>query len=87
MAKVVKSEVIGKFKVHEKDTGSTEVQVALLTSRINNLVGHLKTHKKDYHTRRGLLVMVGKRRRLIKYLMKKSPAKYNEVIAQLNLKG
>lgn len=87
MAKELKSEVIGKFRIHEKDTGSSEVQIAILTNRINSLVEHLKTHKKDFHTRRGLLIMVGKRRRLIKYLMKKDPAKYTEVITKLKLKG
>jgi small subunit ribosomal protein S15 len=87
MAKEEKKDVIGKFRMHEKDTGSSEVQIALLTNRINGLVSHLKIHKKDFHTRRGLLIMVGKRRRLIKYLMKKDPAKYNDVIAKLQLKG
>jgi small subunit ribosomal protein S15 len=87
MAKPVKIEVIKDFQVHEKDTGSAEVQIALLSKSINNLVEHLKAHKKDFHTRRGLLLMVGKRRRLLKYLKSKKPDKYGELIKKLEIKG
>ena len=70
MQKDVKTEIINTYKIHETDTGSPEVQIALLTHRINHLNEHLKTHKKDHHSRRGLLMMVGQRRGLLNYLMK-----------------
>jgi len=81
-----KGEVIAKFKQHEGDTGSPEVQVALLTKRIDYLQEHFKTHKKDHHSRRGLLQMVGKRRRLLDYLKSKSEARYKALIENLGLR-
>ncbi|HAR61825.1 MAG: 30S ribosomal protein S15 [Candidatus Margulisiibacteriota bacterium] len=84
--KLEKKDVIKEFKLHEGDTGSVEVQVALLTKRINHLVEHLKVNKKDNHSRRGLLMLVGKRKRLMKYFSKKDPGKYKEVCQRLSLK-
>lgn len=81
-----KSEVIEQYKMHEGDTGSPEVQVAILTERINHLNEHLKIHKKDHHSRRGLLKMVGQRRGLLKYLMKKDVERYRTIIAKLGLR-
>lgn len=81
-----KTAVIENYRIHDKDTGSTEVQIAVLTSRINELNGHLQIHKKDHHSRRGLLKMVGKRRNLLKYLKNKNLEKYRELIAQLGLR-
>ncbi|BAM47585.1 MAG: 30S ribosomal protein S15 [Amphibacillus sp.] len=81
-----KNEIINEFKVHENDTGSSEVQIAILTEEINNLNEHLRTHKKDHHSRRGLLKMVGKRRNLLNYLRNKDIASYREVIAKLGLR-
>jgi small subunit ribosomal protein S15 len=81
-----KKNLIEKFKEHPKDTGSSSVQIALLTERISYLTEHLKKHKKDFHSRRGLLMLVGRRRRLLNYLKKKDPQGYNEVIKELNLK-
>lgn len=81
-----KTEVIENHKVHAKDTGSPAVQIALLTEKINYLTGHFQTHKKDFHSRRGLLMMIGKRRRLLAYLQKKDPQKYQETISKLNLR-
>ena len=86
MTKERKQEVISTFKRDEKDTGSSEVQIALLTERINELTEHLKVHKKDNHSRRGLLQMVGKRRNLLNYLAKKDLAKYREIVEKLNLR-
>ena len=86
MEKDVKQEIIGTYKVHESDTGSPEVQIALLTYRINHLNEHLKLHKKDHHSRRGLLKMVGKRRGLLNYLMKEDIERYRTLIAKLNLR-
>lgn len=86
MQKDVKSEIISTYKVHDTDTGSPEVQVALLTERINHLNEHLKIHKKDHHSRRGLLMMVGQRRGLLNYLMKKDIERYRELIAKLGLR-
>ncbi len=86
MQKDVKSEIISTYKVHETDTGSPEVQVALLTERINHLNEHLKVHKKDHHSRRGLLMMVGQRRGLLNYLMEKDITRYRELIAKLGLR-
>jgi small subunit ribosomal protein S15 len=83
---VRKAETISKFKQHDGDTGSPEVQVALLTRRINDLTGHLKLHKHDHHSRRGLLLLVGKRRRLLKYLQKKEIARYRALIERLGLR-
>lgn len=81
-----KSEIIHKFEQHKSDTGSPEVQIALLTSRINELVEHLKTHKKDHSSRRGLLKMVGTRSALLKYLKKKDLDRYRKVIKWLGLR-
>ena len=81
-----KEEIIREHRVHEDDTGSTEVQVAVLTQRIAHLTEHLREHKHDYHSRRGLLKMVGKRRRLLKYLQKKDVERYRALIAKLGLR-
>ncbi|ADG06257.1 MULTISPECIES: 30S ribosomal protein S15 [Kyrpidia] len=81
-----KKELIDTFKVHESDTGSPEVQVALLTEKINTLNEHLKIHKKDFHSRRGLLKMVGQRRSLLNYLRKKDVARYRVLIEKLGLR-
>ena len=86
MDKATKLEIIKKYGRSEGDTGSPEVQVALLTERINHLTEHLKVHKKDNHSRRGLLQMVGKRRNLLNYLAKKDLEKYREVVEKLNLR-
>lgn len=86
MTKERKQEVIETYKRDEKDTGSPEVQVALLTERINELTEHLKVHKKDNHSRRGLLKMVGKRRNLLNYLSKKDENRYKEIVEKLNLR-
>ena len=82
----VKKEIIEKFKVNEKDTGSPEVQIALLSSRIKYLTDHFKVHKKDHHSRRGLLKLVGQRRRLLNYLKKKDAEKYLNVIQELGIR-
>lgn len=81
-----KQEVIQKFARNEKDTGSSEVQVALLTERINHLTQHLKEHPKDHHSRRGLLKMVGQRKGLLNYIKQKDIVKYRELIAELGLR-
>lgn len=86
MLKEKKERVITDNRIHEKDTGSPEVQIAILTERINELTGHLNVHKKDHHSRRGLLMMVGKRRRLLGYLMKKDINRYREIIKKLGLR-
>jgi small subunit ribosomal protein S15 len=81
-----KQEIIGEFKRHEGDTGSPEVQVAILTEQINTLNGHLRDHKKDHHSRRGLLKMVGKRRNLLTYLRNKDVQRYRTLIQKLGLR-
>jgi len=86
MIKEQKTEVISKYKLHETDTGSPEVQVAILTQRINHLTEHLKMHKKDHHSRRGLLRMVGQRRGLLNYLQKNDIARYRAIIEKLGLR-
>ena len=86
MTKERKQEVINTYKREEKDTGSPEVQIALLTERINELTEHLKVHKKDNHSRRGLLKMVGKRRNLLNYLAKKDINRYREIVKELGLR-
>ena len=86
MTKERKQEIINNFKRDEKDTGSSEVQIALLTERINELTEHLKVHKKDNHSRRGLLQMVRKRRNLLNYLAKKDLDKYREITEKLNIR-
>ncbi len=86
LTKENKEEIVKKYGTHEGDTGSPEVQIALLTARISYLTEHLKEHKKDHHSRRGLLKMVGQRRRLLSYLNNKDITRYREIIAQLNLR-
>ena len=81
-----KAELIKEYAQKEGDTGSPEVQVAILTTRILNLTEHLKTHKKDFHSRRGLLIMVGQRRRLLDYLQSRSEAMYQDLISRLGLR-
>ena len=81
-----KNEVVQEYKTHGTDTGSPEVQVALLSERINELAGHFKAHKKDHHSRRGLLKMVGRRRRLLDYLKKKDFDRYKKLIGGLGLR-
>jgi len=81
-----KTVIIGEYQTHEGDTGSAEVQVALLTARVNQLTEHLKQHKKDHHSRRGLLMMVGQRRRLLSYLSNKDIERYRSVISRLGLR-
>ncbi|QBG49284.1 30S ribosomal protein S15 [Verrucomicrobia bacterium S94] len=86
MDQAVKAEIKNEFKRGEQDTGSVEVQVALLTTRIKELTEHLKTHKKDHSSRRGLIMMVNKRRKLLSYLQKKDDARYKELINKLGLR-
>jgi small subunit ribosomal protein S15 len=86
MEYLTKIEIIEQFKKHEGDTGSPEVQIALLTNRINHLNEHLKIHKKDHHSRRGLLMMVGKRRGLLNYLMANDIERYRTVVEKLGLR-
>ena len=81
-----KAEIIADSRIHEVDTGSPEVQVSLITHRINQLTEHLKVHKHDLHSKRGLRMLVGQRRRLLAYLSKKSPARYRALIAKLGLR-
>jgi small subunit ribosomal protein S15 len=86
LAKEIKEEIIGGHKKHEKDTGSPEVQIALFTERINRLTDHFKTHTKDHHSRRGLLKLVGQRRRLLDYLKKTDIQRYREIIDKLGIR-
>ena len=86
LTKERKQELIGKFGRSDGDTGSAEVQVALLTERINELTEHLREHRKDHHSRRGLLMLVGKRRRLLKYLQSSDIERYRALIQQLGLR-
>ena len=86
MTKERKQEIINTYKREEKDTGSQEVQIALLTERINELTEHLKVHVKDNHSRRGLLKMVGKRRNLLNYLAKKDVQRYRDIVEKLGLR-
>ena len=86
ISKEAKAEIIEKYKRGDNDTGSPEVQIALLTERINELTEHLKVHKKDNHSRRGLLKMVGKRRNLLNYLAKKDVNRYREIVKNLGLR-
>ena len=81
-----KTRVINSFKLHESDTGSPEVQIALLSQRIDQLTEHFKTHKKDHHSRRGLLMLVGQRRRLLDYLKKSNVERYRKVVVSLHLR-
>lgn len=86
MDKTTKNEIIEKYRLHESDTGSPEVQIAMLTHRINHLNEHLKIHKKDHHSRRGLLMLVGQRRGLLNYLTKVDIVRYRKIISELNLR-
>ena len=86
MTKEEKLEIIKKFGVTEKDSGKSEVQIALITKRLNDLTGHFDVHKKDHHSRRGLMQLVGKRRRLLDYLMKKDIERYRAIIKELNIR-
>ena len=86
LTKEKKGEIIGKFKVHESDTGSPEVQVALSTERINNLTEHFRAYKKDHHSRRGLFKLIGHRRRLLDYLKTKSRERYLELVKRLGIR-
>lgn len=81
-----KQEVIKEFAINGGDTGSPEVQIAILTERIRNLTDHMSEHRKDFHSRRGLLILVGRRRRLLTYVKKKSPEKYLDIIKKLGLR-
>lgn len=86
LASAQKREIIGKFQAHETDTGSSEVQIALLSERISYLTEHFKTHKQDHHSRRGLLKLVGQRRRMLDYLKGRNVARYRTVIAALGIR-
>ncbi|MCP4684857.1 MAG: 30S ribosomal protein S15 [bacterium] len=86
MDKARKAEIVAKHSLHEGDTGSPEVQIALLTERITHLTGHLQEHKKDFHTRHGLLKLVGQRRRMLDYLKDRDIESYRDVIRQLGLR-
>lgn len=86
MSSVAKPEIISEFKTHDKDTGSSEVQIALLTARINHLTEHLRVHRKDFHSRRGLLQMASRRRKLLDYVKRHDLAKYQELLKKLNLR-
>jgi len=86
LVKEDKQKIIEKFKIHENDTGSAEVQVAILTKKINTLNEHLKSNKKDHHSRRGLVMMVGKRKRLLEYLKNSEVSRYKKLIKELGLR-
>jgi small subunit ribosomal protein S15 len=86
MTKDEKLEIVKKYGKDEKDSGKSEVQIALLTKRINDLTSHFDAHKKDHHSRRGLMMMVGKRRRLLDYLIKNDIARYRAIIKDLNIR-
>jgi small subunit ribosomal protein S15 len=86
LTKQEKKGIIEKFRVHDKDSGSPEVQIALLTERIKQLTGHFQVHKKDYHSRRGLLKLVGHRRRLLDYLKSRKVDKYRQIVKELGLR-
>jgi len=86
LLKEKKSSIIGEYQIHEGDTGSPEVQIALLTHRINQLTEHLKLHRKDHHSRRGLLKMVGQRKRLLDYLRNKDMGRYRIIVSKLGLR-
>ena len=83
---IAKTEIITEYRTHEKDTGSCDVQIALLTARINHLTEHLRDHRKDFHSRRGLLQMASRRRKLLDYLKRHDLAKYNDLLQRLNLR-
>lgn len=87
LTKEKKAEIIGQYGLREGDSGSPQAQIALLTERIQQLTGHSQSHAKDHHSRRGLLKLVGQRRRLLRYLQKKNLVGYRELVAQLGLRG
>ena len=87
LEKEQRSQIIGDFQVHGTDTGSADVQIALLTERINQMIDHLRTHSHDHHSRRGLLKLVGRRRRLLAYLRSKDQPRYQQIIERLGLRG
>ena len=87
ITKETKKNLISKFAINKKDTGSAEVQIAVLSERINNLTAHFKNHNHDDHSKRGLLAMVNKRKKLMNYLSKKDRTKYQEIIKKLNIRG
>ena len=87
ITKETKKNLISKFAINKKDTGSVEVQIAVLSERINNLMAHFKNHNHDDHSKRGLLAMVNKRKKLLNYLSKKDNLKYKEIIKELNIRG
>jgi len=86
LVKERKQQITKEFQLHEKDTGSSDVQIAILTERVNDITEHLKKHKKDHHSRRGLLRLVGRRRRLLDYLTEKDPERYKAILKKLNLR-
>ncbi len=86
LTKKEKAALIDAYQVHERDTGSPEVQIAILTERIRRLTEHLRQHRKDHHSRRGLMMMVGQRRRLLRYLQREDPDSYRRIIASLRLR-
>jgi len=86
LSKEEKDKVIQNYKLHDKDTGSSAVQISLLTKRINDLTGHFKVHKKDHHSRYGLLKLVSQRRRFLDYLKRQDPKKYSKLIKELGLR-
>jgi len=86
LSKERKQDTINKVKLHDRDTGSPAVQIALLTERINRLTEHFKTHKKDHHSRRGLLKMVSQRKRLLRYLKEHNPERYRQITEKLNIR-
>ena len=86
LVKEEKQTIVAEHKMHESDTGSPEVQVALLTARINQLQGHLGTHKKDHHSRRGMLIMIGRRQRLLNYLSRTDIVRYRALVGRLGLR-
>ena len=85
--KDTKKEIISKFATNEKDTGSAQVQIAVISERINNLTEHFKLHKHDNHSKRGLVALVNKRKKLLSYVLKKNNDKYKEIIKDLNIRG
>jgi small subunit ribosomal protein S15 len=87
LASEVKAEIIGEHKINDQDTGSASVQIAMLTKRIQELTGHFDTHKKDHHSRRGLLKLVGQRRRMMRYMQKQDLDGYRALIAKLGIRG
>ena len=87
VTKETKTNLISRFAINKKDTGSVEIQIAVLSERINNLMAHFKNHNHDDHSKRGLLAMVNKRKKLLNYLSKKDNLKYKEIIKELNIRG